>query len=374
MSSTSCLATIRGVEGSPSILEVNVRSGPGTNQALVFKSPVGTTHLRVLEVAPDIQGLNKDGKVYQWFRLEFGGGTTGWVRDDLIEIEGDCARYGYDAAKRTRAFSLKRETIPAAAKPTAQPAPQPAASLSAPSATGNVPFDMERVKRAAFAITAAFEGTGYAAYNNYDAGIVSYGLIQFTLAAGSLKAVVDRYLAKSNSATANELRGFYERIAKRDETLRRDDNFKRVLIQAANEPEMQAAQNEVASINYWDKVMDGYILPRELKLPLSYGLLFDMGVNFGTGHKLVRLAEEQLGVPVRSKPGQNGITEEQLIGKTAELRKISHDRQAARDNLPGLRVRGDVWVNLIQKGDWHLQGDEAGVVNINGRKVQVRKP
>ncbi|NJL93014.1 MAG: hypothetical protein HC915_04480 [Anaerolineae bacterium] len=54
---------------------------------------------------------------------------------------------------------------------------------------------------------------------------------------------------------------------------------------------------------------------------------------------------------------------------------IAHARQAERDNLPGLRVRGDFWWNIAQAGDWYLQGDADGFVYPKGGvKVQVRQP
>lgn len=241
-------------------------------------------------------------------------------------------------------------------------------------ASGATVDSVERVKKASFLITATFEGSGYAAYNNYDAGIVSYGLIQFTLAAGSLGTVIEKYLNASQSETAKALQAYKARVQQRDPALRNDGRFKELLIAAASEPEMQKAQDEVATIKYWNAVMSGYIEPRGLKTPLAWALLFDMGVNFGTGHGFVRLAEEQLGVPKRSRPGENGITEEQLITRVAELRKKSHDTQAERDNLPGLKVRGDFWMKLIRQGDWALQGDANGNVNVKGRLIQVRNP
>lgn len=377
MSQNPCQAMIRGLPDYPDITEVNVRSGPGTNQSIAFKGQVGMSGLAVLEVAPDSQGLGDGGKVYQWFKLTFHGGAIGWVRDDLLEIEGDCSAYGYGTLDtRKTAFDLKRtETV--SDRSTAKTAPlgttsDEASKPAEPAAPSTTATDLERVKKASFAVTAAFEGTGYAAYNNYDAGVVSYGLIQFTLAAGSLFTVVARYLDDSQSKTAEQLRPYYERIRNRDGSLREDATLKSLLIDAAQEPEMQQAQDYVATVNYWDKVVDGYIAPRGLKLPLSYALLFDMGVNFGTGHGFVRLAEEQLGVPSRSRPGENGITEEQLIRKVAELRRDSHYRQAERDNLPGLKVRGDFWIERVEAGDWSFAGDTEGVVSINGRRVVVR--
>lgn len=368
-------ATIRGRPEYPSITEINVRSGPGTNHAIVFKGAVGTAGLAVLDVAPDAENTTADnGKLFQWFQLRFSDGATAWVRDDLLEVEGDLTDFGYGVvASLTFAFDLARSAPPAAkpekpeAKAVEKPAPK---SAPLPVAGDNI----QRVQTAALAITAAFEGEGYAAYNNYDSGIVSYGLIQFTLAAGTLGVVMNNYLAHSNSAVANGLRAFQGRVAAADPGLRHDETFKTLLIQAADELEMRAAQNSLAIANYWDRLMDSYVKPRGFVLPLTYALLFDISVNFGVGDGFVRMAEERLGVPTRSRVGEHGVTEEQIMAVVADLRKISHDKQAARDNLPGLRVRGDFWVDLVTRGDWQLQGDEGGFVNVNGRNVQVRKP
>lgn len=390
---------VRGIPSLPDITEVNVRPGPTTVGEIAFKVTVGSQTNIVHDVQPDSAGNAHEGKVYQWFKLEFPGGHVGWVRDDLLEFQGDLTQFGYPVAENmVFAFALTRGEAPSTAnapqtvsvsfsdpqpqEATPQPAAQPAeptpatqpATTTAPAAGGEFPdalADLERVKRASFAITAAFEGTGYAAYNNYDAGIVSYGLIQFTLGAGSLATVLKYYLNNSQSDTAKSLSNYMEAVNNRDPNLRNDVNFKNLLIAAAAEQEMQDAQDQVATEGYWARVVDGYITHRGLKLPTTWALLFDMGVNFGVNHVLVRMAEDELGVPRRSKPGENGVTEEQLITKVAELRKRSHDNQAARDNLPGLRVRGDFWMNLINKGDWYLQG-ENGTVNVNGRIINVK--
>lgn len=390
----TAFATIRGIPNVPTVTEINVRSGPTTTALLVSKRPVGLSGLQIANVLQDSTNAALNGKVYQWFQLVFPDGSMGWVRDDLIEVEGDLTNYGYGIVReRSFAFALTRQAVmgagaatPAATLPTPAPAvsptPAPAVTPTPPAATPPAPqpaapvvgFDLARVKKASFAVTAAFEGTGYAAYNNYDAGIISYGLIQFTLAAGSLNTVVEKYLAYSTSPNAQALAAYRDRIASRDANLRGDTTLKQILLNAANEPEMRQAQDEVASVNYWDKVVEGYITPRGLKLPLTYALLFDMGVNFGTGHGFVRLAEEQLGVPVRSRPGENGITEEQLMLRVAELRRDSHYRQAERDNLPGLKARGDFWLTRIQKGDWGFVGEGGGFADVNGRKVQIANP
>lgn len=353
MANETCFAVIRPTDTTATTF--NVRAGAGTGYAVLFATPVNQTVLPVLNVKRDEGGTATNGKVHQWFNLRFPDNRTGWVRDDGVAIYGDCANQGYGLVAFS-AFALTRTE-----NQTPIPPPPP-------------PGDLERIKRAAYAVTGAFEGSGYAAYNNYDAGIVSYGIFQFTLASSSLESVLRRYWLLSNGRVADSLKVYEQPVMRKDPALRNDERFKNLLIKAAEEKEMRDAQNAIATEKYWDAVYVGYVQARELKLPLTLALLFDMGINFGPNHSFVRTAEQQLGVPPRSKPGQNGITEQQLTTRVAELRRQSHYNQAAAQNLPGLRVRGDFWLNLCNRGDWNLQGETNGTVNVNGRIVQVRNP
>lgn len=108
MAQNTCLATIRGVAELP---EVNVRSGPGQKNPVVMKSPKGIKGVTILDVVPDEDGTMQDGKRFQWLQLRFSNGQVGWVRDDLVEIVGDCSAYGYSAHIPTAslAFSLWRD-------------------------------------------------------------------------------------------------------------------------------------------------------------------------------------------------------------------------------------------------------------------------
>ena len=86
--SSNFIVTVLGLPEFPTIREVNVRSGPSVGRELLFKAALmlrGT----VEAVEPDADKQGKDGKTYQWFKVKFFDGRTGYVRDDLIEIEGD---------------------------------------------------------------------------------------------------------------------------------------------------------------------------------------------------------------------------------------------------------------------------------------------
>lgn len=394
------LARVRGLPNIPSITEINVRSGASTDLELVFKVPVGMSGQRILEAQTDSGGKNLDGKVYEWFKIQFDGGAVGWIRDDLVEIVGDCTAFGYpDLTELTFAFQLVRNKATAPASTPAEPAtstPAPTTTTApkqtgavwqAPGpttepvmapvlATGDFPIataDIERVRKVAYRFTASWEG-GFTALNTYDSGIVSYGFLQFTLAGGSLISVIQRYVGKSQSDTANGLRAMLGRIEARDEQLRNDTNFHKLLKAASNEQEMLDAQYEIGTEGYWQKVVDGYIVSRDLKYPLTWALLFDMGVNFGVNHGFVRLAEKDLGVPSRSNPETSGLGEEQLVTYIAQLRKRSHDRQAAETGYVGLANRGNFWMKLCTDGDWYLQGDASGNFSSNGRNINAQNP
>lgn len=400
------LARIRGIPDIPTVTEINVRSGPTTSQELIFKVPAGMSGQRILDVQVDAENKDKDGKVYQWFQLQFDGGAVGWVRDDLLEVQGDLTAFGYrDLSELTFAFSMIRGAVvttqsepgtttqePATAESTTTatatgsgasigpvwqaPGPTTVPVLAPVLATGDFPdadADTDRVRAASFQLTAAWEG-GFRAINTYDSGIVSYGFLQFTLAGGSLITVIDRYLASSQSDTANSLRAYQQRVTDRDPMLAKDQNFIDLLKAAADDPPMIEAQYEVGTTGYWKSVVDGYITGRALKYPLTWALLFDMGVNFGVNHGFVRLAEKDLGVPARSKPADNGMHEEQLTTYIAQLRKRSHDRQAEKTGYAGLKRRGDFWMQLVTSGDWYLRGDASGQVYPNSRTINVVNP
>lgn len=138
MAALAFVATITGIPTIPSIIEVNVRSGPGTNQQLIFKSPL-QTRAGVLDVRPDVEGNGLNGKVYQWLLLSFPNNLTGWVRDDLIHVEGDGSKFGYNfVASPVLAFSLTRQAVPVVVIPTT-PVDTPPATTTPPITTTTPP-------------------------------------------------------------------------------------------------------------------------------------------------------------------------------------------------------------------------------------------
>lgn len=353
-----CRAAIRPVSD---ISSVNVRSGAGRHYAVVQQLPVGTSGLPVQDVKPDEAGEALQGRVFQWLLVALPDGRTGWVRDDLVSIEGDCRTQGYGLiTEPVRAVSL----TPAPDEP--EPEPMTAEQ-------------MERARRAAFAITAGYEGRGYDSYQNFDSGIVSYGRFQFTLASGSLEKVLDRYLETAKGPSPDQLRDkFMSRVREKDPKLRDDEAFRKLLAGLAADPVMRAAQDSYATGTYWNTVFLTSMKPRGIRTPLGQAFVFDMAVNhgpWGAESTYLRGAEQALGVGIKSRLDENGVTESKLLYRAAMLRKERLYALANARGWSGLKPRADFWIERMDAGDWDLQGDEHGNVAIRpDKKVQVREP
>lgn len=388
MANTPFTLTVTGNRGNTSIKEINLRSGPNTSYEVMAKVPVGTANLLVLDVSADDKNTLQQNKLYQWLKVALANGTVGWLRDDLVDVVGDGSRFGYGVVTQLKnGFTLTRSIAPvgqvaptpaqpATSLPAATPAQPAAAPVSTPqpAAPAAPASDLDRVRKAAFNITAAFEGGGYATYQSYDSGIISYGRFQFTLAAGSFITVISRYIERSNSEVAGRLKGYMPRLNAKDEGLRKDPELKALCQEAAKDPIMQAIQDEVATEGFWQPVIDLSVKPRNIQSALGYALLFDMSIQHGRFNFLVPKTEEVLGVPNKSVLGRNGITEETFITKLAQLRQENLYALAAKLNLPGMKVRGDFWVKLVASGDWDLQGDADGNLDVKGKIRQVRNP
>lgn len=384
MMANPCVATGKVSSTGKQIL---VRVAPGADQAYLGAMPLNLGGYEVAESTTAADGLD-------WLKLNFLGGFSGWVRADEIDIQGDCSFAGYGVVTNpTRASTLRRGAPlppaptpqPPAPAPTPAPIPVPTPAPTPPPTPTPEPEpaplppadnNPDRIRKAAFNITSGFEGGGYATYQNRDAGVVSYGRFQFTLAAGSLFSVVDRYLQRSSGAVVDELRNnFRQRVLDRDQNLRGDTRLRDLLIAAASDPVMQTVQDELATELYWNRMQTLSVIPRGIVSPLGQALLFDMAINHGIAHDMIGLAETALGVKAKSRVGENGTTEQLLITKVAEIRQERMKALAVKLNAPGLIPRGDFWVNTVRAGDFNLQGDASGLILIKeGRRVQVRNP
>lgn len=222
--------------------------------------------------------------------------------------------------------------------------------------------ELDSIKPLAFRITAAWEGGDYDSYQNVDAGIVSYGRFQFTLAGGSLLRVIESYLAKRSPRSApSMLLQYLDRVRASDPALRHDAGFKDALEEASTLDAMHQAQDESADALYWQPAM---IQCAAFGITTALGrcYAFDTGVQLGPQNANFANALRDLG-------GQ--ASEQALVTRAAGRRRDELYHQAERDNLPGLKARGDFWVNLCAAGDWNLRGQKGVLTLKPGVKVAV---
>jgi hypothetical protein len=143
----------------------------------------------------------------------------------------------------------------------------------------------EAWRRTIFAITSVFEtGTpegNPAAYQTYDAGIISYGRHQATLSSGNLGRVVQAYVQRSDSPTSQTLQQEYlARLLNNDRSLREDGRLRQLLITAAHEPAMHEAQELIFAQNFYQPSVES---ARQYRLgtPLGLACLYDTRIQGG---------------------------------------------------------------------------------------------
>lgn len=217
-----------------------------------------------------------------------------------------------------------------------------------------------------------------AAYQTADAGIISYGKHQATLQSGTLAAVVDDYLRRSQSDTARALEAEYAgRIRNRDASLRNDGRLKTLLLQAAQEEAMVQAQDEVFARNFYAPAVE-HARRRGVRSPLGLANVYDTHIQGGLTI-VAEAAESRLGGSGVGKVGLNGVIDEAawirtfLDEREARLRRLA-DRaeangQAAQANA--LRIstfRCTELRKLVEAGNWGLEGSFV----VRGQQVEGR--
>jgi hypothetical protein len=230
----------------------------------------------------------------------------------------------------------------------------------------NGPFEPEKWRTAIWSITSIFESGrpegNPATYQNYDAGIVSYGKHQATLAADSLGQVLDAYFSRSQSGTSQRLQQEFDvRVKSKDDSLRDDADFRSLLINAALEQAMIDAQDSVFEQFYYQPAI-AKAQQCALSSPLGLAVIYDIRIQGGWSQVLARLTA-RLG---NSVIGQNGITEEQWIAifldeREAWLNDIANNADARGEtaNANALRIstfRVRELRNLSQAENYGLVG------------------
>lgn len=231
-------------------------------------------------------------------------------------------------------------------------------------------LSMSDVQNLAFRITSGFEGSGYATINNTDAGILSYGRFQFTLASGSLVTLIDNYLSY-RGLYVDDFDPFMSRLHSGDRSLKNDRDFISLLKQAATDPDMQRVQNDLAFVKYYAPAMEKSVRPRFLVMPLSMCFAFDCAINHGLGHPYFTEAESKFGLTPKQSLKEKHVWEGDFILAATFARLEAMTAFAKAHNLDGVRVRAKFWHDRALAQDWYLRGDNDELLLKTGLVLKV---
>jgi hypothetical protein len=229
----------------------------------------------------------------------------------------------------------------------------------------------EAWRRTIFAITSVFEtGTpegNPAAYQTYDAGIISYGRHQATLSSGNLGRVVQAYVQRSSSPTSQALQQEYlQRLLNRDNSLRQDGRLRDLLISAAGEAAMHEAQEMVFAQNFYQPSIESARHYR-LNTPLGLACLYDTRIQGGIDIVANRTRDRLGGLPGDIGKDSNPIREADwllvfLDEREIRLLRLANQAAARGDqvNANALRIstfRVEELRKLLLAGNLDLAGE-----------------
>jgi len=238
-------------------------------------------------------------------------------------------------------------------------APTPTPEAPTPSPSGGA-YSAEEIRGVALRVTNVLETGGldrYAAINDYDAGIISYGKHQVTLASGNLEALLNRYLSSASGPAASTLSGYMNRVRAKDQSLRSDQGFKRALIEAASDPAMHAAQES--------QIIQSHYNPAAkranewgIATPLGISMVYDTNLQGGMQIVLNRTRAALGGVI-----GENGITERRFLeefNRQRRSRLLALANQAGLNTAHGRALRNstyrcDEFDKLLRAGNFNLE-------------------
>ncbi|ATB43157.1 hypothetical protein CYFUS_008637 [Cystobacter fuscus] len=300
-------------------------------------------------------------------------------------------RYGLSASELAKANGLVDPRLlwvgqelripPAGAAPTTTAAPSHPNNEAAPTSAQASPTpksasapSADAIREVAFRITGAFEGGKASTYQTKDKGIVSYGKHQATLASGTLGIIITQYVKQSSSEAAKGLARYKDKISKKDTSLRTDATFKKLLLEAANDPLMSTIQDSVFAENYWPTAEQG-AKKDKLKTPLAFIMYYDTNIQGGLSKVREKTAEALKG---KSYTEAEFLTEFNHQRK-ARLTRLANDarKEGNEDHasmLEGSRSRVTDLQKLVDAKDFQLKGDKDGMITANGKKVRGLDP
>ncbi|HKO06048.1 MAG TPA: chitosanase [Candidatus Acidoferrales bacterium] len=184
-----------------------------------------------------------------------------------------------------------------------------------------------------------------------DAGHLTYGRSQTTLASGNLCRLIEDYCAAAAGSTAADLLAYLPRLAAPDLTLDGDAAFRALLRQAGADPVMHRVQDEFFDRAYWEPSLRA-AQHVGLDTPLATAVVYDSFIH-GAWKRIHDATTAQLGLP--SASGASAATTDERVW-VREYIALRRDWLATHPN-PVLRravYRMDTFAALAEAGNWEL--------------------
>ncbi|TAJ85746.1 MAG: chitosanase [Reyranella sp.] len=190
-----------------------------------------------------------------------------------------------------------------------------------------------------------------------DAGHLTYGSSQTTLASGNLFLLIDRYCKAKNNLFGDPLSAYLGRLEARDFSLDTDATLRGLLHSAGSDPVMQDTQDSFFDAVYWTPA-EAAAAAMGLKLPLSVGVVYDSTIH-GAWQMMRNRTVSTIGAPTAD--------ERPWIKKYIEVRRAWLAGSPAESLLPKTVYRMDTFRTLIAADAWDL----ALPLNVRGAEIST---
>ena len=160
-----------------------------------------------------------------------------------------------------------------------------------------MPSDIQ--KKTAQAIVNIFEtgsakgDYGQVTVQRNDAGHLTYGRSQTTLASGNLHLLVKAYCEAPGALFAGDLNPYLNRLAVRDLSLDNDATLRNILHDSGGDPVMHDVQNQFFDSVYWNPAAQS-AANLGFKEPLSFAVVYDSCIH-GSWRKVRDMTNAQFG-------------------------------------------------------------------------------
>lgn len=194
-----------------------------------------------------------------------------------------------------------------------------------------------------------------------DAGCLTYGRSQTTLASGGLAQLIGQYCSTTGALHAAALSPYLPRLSARDRALDTDEKFTALLKKAGDDPTMHRIEDRFFDRAYWDPAIHA-AQALAIETPLGVAVIYDSFIH-GAWARLRDATLSRVGLPsealakegLPSAPGRSSSCSAEQAWILAYI-TLRRDWLANHPN-PLLRravYRMDTFLSLASAANWDL--------------------